>query len=1139
VNPQAVERERQLLACLDEVMDAPASERAALVRSRLGDDPSLVRELERLLIAAEQPDEKYLAESVDGVLQPVLKDLADHSDTAGDVPTALVAALEPRYTIQERIGRGGMASVYLAFDNTLGRHVAVKSLRPELADSISLERFQREITIAATIDHPCVVPVYDRGSADGLLYYIMPYVAGGSLRDLLLERPQLEIRRAIDIARNVAEAVDAAHARKIVHRDIKPANILLDDHRAYVADFGVARLVDAAGREQLTRTGVALGTALYMSPEQVSSPTKVDGRCDIYALGCVLYEMLGGEAPFTGPTQREIMAKHLAAAIPDLTVVRPTVTPAMQQVIAKALQKAPADRFATAGEFIDAFERNYNAPAKAPANRFDDLWEFANPLGVDSRTLPWQRRLLKVSRAGLVAIIVATGVLALIRWSPIAAARRAAAAPVDTTQYAILPFEYQAGTQASLNEGKRLHDAFARWSGITLSDPVRVRDLIEGQVSRLTATQAMSLARRLGAGRYVRAEVAGLGPDSVRIEGRLYNTVDGAVLADHAIRVRRDSPANDSVFASLADRMLLRATSESDAHSSTTQSLPSRQAFLRGQRALNGWHLTSADSAFSAAATFDDGSAHAHLWTALVRAWRGLEPARWRLPAEQAVLGQAMLSERDRGMAAAIAAQSRDDMGQACPLWQSVTRPNPRDFVVWYGFAHCQANDSAVIADARSPSQWRFRTSYQNALVAYRRSFQLNPGALAAFRQNSFASLRRLFKISGSSIRTGAPAFPDSGGFVAYPSWAGDSVAYVPYPQGRMRAYRISAADQEAVRRLRLQFRDVATFWVSSAPSNPAALEALAISLSMLGDISGLDTLRRARTLSKNAEDQYRIGVQEVLMGLSFAVPHGIGRLVSVRSLADSLLNDSMTALNPSLGALLAALTGRAGQAASLASSERATRRLPIDVPLRSGASALLLYAALGGPIDTLARLVKDVESGIESSPTLALRDNARRAFLARSATFAFSVYRFEVLASLKGLNPLLDLQIAWASGDTAGARRGLQAIGEQRVNSLPWTLSIDALCPEAELLAEMGDLKRAADWIGPTLDALPQLAPQIEFPERIATLVRAMALRARIAEQLGRSEEARPWAAAVVALWSGADPFLQPQVQNLRRLAR
>jgi tetratricopeptide (TPR) repeat protein len=1040
---------------------------------------------------------------------PILNDLME---TFGP----LFAAIGERYSIVREIGRGGMAVVFLAHDRQHHREVAIKVLRPELSASLTEERFLIEIRVVSALTHGRILPVLDSGEAVGFLYYVMPYVSGETLRDRLKRERQLPIPDAIGLAREIAEALHYAHGRNIIHRDIKPENILLADGHAVVADFGLARAVNIAGGERLTSSGLVVGTPAYMSPEQGSEGANVDARTDVYALACVVYEMLVGEPPFTGPNSQVVITRHMHERPRSVRMIRSTVPAHVEDALEVALAKTPADRFA-------------------------DSMRFADALGGDSRALPWRRRLMKVSRPVVTTIATATVILVLSRWGPLAPTRGVVGAPLDTTQYAILPFEYQSGVQTSLNEEQRLHDAFARWTGISVSDPVLVRDLIGRQgTSNLTARQAMSLARRLGAGRYVRAAVSLLGPDSLRIQGWLYNSGNGAVLADQVVRVRLDLSASDSAFAAMADRMLLRgAFPESDAQSSATRSLPSRQAFLRGQRALSEWRLAVADSAFSAAAEFDGSSAEAHLWVAIVRAWSGAEPARWQVPAEQAHLGQAMLSDRDGVLAAAIAAQSRDDMARACPLWESLTRPNRQDFVAWYGFAYCQAIDSAVIADARSPSRWRFRTSYQNALAAYRRAFELNPGALAAFRQSSFASLRRLFKISGSSIRTGAPVPPDSGGFIAYPSWVGDSVAYVPYPRREMSAYRITAADQEAVRRLRIQFRDFATAWVAGDPTNAAALEALAISLSTLGNISGLDTLRRARALSDNATDRYRMAVLEVWMGLSFAVPHDVGRVVSVRSLADSLLRDSLTAANPALGTWLAALTGRAGQAASLTSSEQARQGQAVPAPLRPHATTLLIYAAFGGPTDTLAHLASDVESVIARSLSPAQRNSARRTWLARSATLAFSTYRFEALATLAGLNPLLDAQIAWASGDTTAARRGLRAISELRANSLPWNLSIDALYPEAELLVAMGELRRAADWLGPTLDALPQLAPQIESPERIATLVRSMALRARIAEQLGRPDDARRWAAAVVTLWSDADPFLQPMVQSLRRLAR
>ena len=360
MNEESIRHQQRALECLDEIIAAPAAERRGLIVGRCGADTPLAREVESLLEAAERFDSGILAHSVADV-SPIIADLERVSDA--DFPESLRKALAPRYTLQERIGRGGMATVFLAFDNGLGRPVAVKILRSELADGIPLERFEREIAVSASLHHPRILAVLDRGEADGKFYYIMRYVPGGSLRDHLREHPQLSIREAIRIAGDVADALDAAHKRKIVHRDIKPENIMLDEHGAHVADFGVARLMDAAAHDRLTQTGVAIGTAAYMSPEQVGASSAVDGRSDVYSLACVMYEMLAGEPPYSGPSRQDVLAKQLAAAIPDLTVVRTTVTRSMQRVMETALQKAAADRYETARSFVDAFERAYEAGA--------------------------------------------------------------------------------------------------------------------------------------------------------------------------------------------------------------------------------------------------------------------------------------------------------------------------------------------------------------------------------------------------------------------------------------------------------------------------------------------------------------------------------------------------------------------------------------------------------------------------------------------------------------------------------------------------------------------------------------------------------------------------------------------------------
>ncbi|HEU5261101.1 MAG TPA: serine/threonine-protein kinase, partial [Gemmatimonadales bacterium] len=214
----------------------------------------------------------------------------------------LRAALAGRYTIERTLGRGGMATVYLARDLRHQRAVAVKVLRPDLFDSSGRERFLREIEIAAGLQHPNILPLHDSGAADGLLYYVMPYVEGESLRDRLDRENQLPVDEALRIAREVAEALGYAHGHGIVHRDIKPANVLLSAGHALVMDFGIAHAISEAGGPQLTERGIAVGTPAYMSPEQASGREAVDARSDLYALGCVVYEMLAGEPPFTGRT---------------------------------------------------------------------------------------------------------------------------------------------------------------------------------------------------------------------------------------------------------------------------------------------------------------------------------------------------------------------------------------------------------------------------------------------------------------------------------------------------------------------------------------------------------------------------------------------------------------------------------------------------------------------------------------------------------------------------------------------------------------------------------------------------------------------------------------------------------------------
>jgi serine/threonine protein kinase len=272
-------------------------------------------------------------------------------------PLALLkTALADRYAIERELGHGGMATVYLAQDLKHRRVVAVKLLRVELAGPIGPERFLREIEIAAGLSHPHILPLFDSGSSNGLLYYVMPYIEGESLRQRLDRERQLPIDDALRITREVGEALGYAHGLGFVHRDIKPANILLSHNHAVVADFGIARAITAAGGDQLTEAGLSLGTPSYMSPEQAMQGSEVDGRSDLYSLGCVLYEMLVGDPPFLGHSAQQILARHVMDPVPSPRTVRATVPLVLEHTLLQALAKAPVDRYATVAQFIEALE---------------------------------------------------------------------------------------------------------------------------------------------------------------------------------------------------------------------------------------------------------------------------------------------------------------------------------------------------------------------------------------------------------------------------------------------------------------------------------------------------------------------------------------------------------------------------------------------------------------------------------------------------------------------------------------------------------------------------------------------------------------------------------------------------------------
>ncbi len=341
-------------------------------------------------------------------------------------------ALSAEYAIERVVGEGGMATVYLATDLKHRRQVAVKVMRPELAATLGAERFLREVEIAAQLSHPHILPVHDSGNASGVLYYVMPYVEGESLHERIHRETSLPVDEALRITREVAEALAYAHARKIIHRDIKPANIMLSAGHALVADFGIARGVGAGGGAAITKTGLAVGTPQYMSPEQASGSAGVDARSDIFAVGCVLYEMLAGEPPFTGPTPQAIVMRSLTEAPRSLTASREGVSPAIEAVVTRALAKNPADRWQTAGEFASALGNAHDQLRLGPLSQERTLppqplpvegpspakvWGLFGGIGALALLLVYglvQRWGLPVWALGLAVLLLAIGAVVLV-----------------------------------------------------------------------------------------------------------------------------------------------------------------------------------------------------------------------------------------------------------------------------------------------------------------------------------------------------------------------------------------------------------------------------------------------------------------------------------------------------------------------------------------------------------------------------------------------------------------------------------------------------------------------------------------------------------------------------------------------------
>jgi serine/threonine protein kinase/tetratricopeptide (TPR) repeat protein len=1042
----------------------------------------------------------------------------------------LETALIGRYTLGREIGRGGMAIVFLAHDLRHGRDVALKVLRPELAVTLGPERFLQEIRLAAGLAHPHILPLHDSGEADGLLFYVMPFVPGESLRDRLEREGQLPLVDALTIAREIADALDYAHRSGVVHRDIKPENILLEEGHAVVSDFGIARAISAAGA-RMTAVGTTVGTPDYMSPEQAAGKGPLDGRTDIYSLGCVLFEMLAGMPPAAltppeGPAAGPLRARNRLA---ELTMLRPSVPPEVAGIVARMLEPKPRDRFATGAEAAEAL---------------------AAPTGIwTPRSVLARRRRRWGAGVAAVAGLAATAAIVVPRIGN----------RLDPSSYVVVSLGAQSlSTSSRLGSDHLewlLHRAFERWADVNVVSSIEVHDqLARRGIAAPSVDDALAIAGKERASRLVLLDAADVA-DSVEVRAAVYDVATGRpILEAPRVRVGLDPVDLDSKLRALADTLMLGRFPERAASGLIgTHSFLAWRAFSDGHAALVAWNLEEAAHGFQKAVQVDPTYAEASFWLAEVLEVSGEPMARWRGYADLAA-GSDSLGDRDRLLAEALGLLARGAPYQACDRYQRFVQEYPGDFFGWFGLGECHALDALVVPDTSSPSRWRFRASYQAAIEGYRNALQLIPSSHVVFGGAAYGRLARLFYAESSRLRRGYALTPDSVLMAAAPGLDHDTLTFVPYPWADMADAKpgtYPASRLDAMRHNRAVLRQIAVQWVQAFPGSALAHETLALALESAGDIheglpeeaSALSAVREGRRVARDAADALRLAVAETRLLVK------LGQFAQARRLADSLLGTTSDGdpVDAARLAPLAALTGRVALASRLLQRAASLDTLMTDaalyptipLDLRESALGLLGYAAFGAPRESVTAFRARIERQLQSRVAPRELESARRAVLDEAAKFAFfETGLWSVHRANAGGNYPLEMEWNVARRDTAAVRAHFDRLALIRRGKPLSEVAMDATYLEARLLLAIGDTAGAARRLDLSIDALPGVTSGVlDRVSESAGLVRAMVLRAELAGFVADTAKQRQWARAALDLWNDADPALGPAVDSMRAL--
>jgi len=1014
-------------------------------------------------------------------------------------------AVGDRYQVEEEVGHGGMAIVYSALDRKHGRRVAIKLLRPELASAVGPERFLREIEIAAKLQHPHILAVYDSGEADGLLYYVMPFMSGESLRERLLRERPMPNDEALRVAREVANALDYAHRQGIVHRDIKPANILLSDGHAVVADFGIARALTASAPPGggLTQAGMAVGTPTYMSPEQALGEENLDGRTDIYALGCVLYEMLVGSPPYDGPTPQAVVAKALQGGRPRLA----NDTLGVQPILERALAREPEERFATAGEFTQALD----AVTSGVAYRFRG-----------------RRR-----RRGLIvtALTAVTALSAFLFWP------RGFRLDGDPRQSLIVyPFENQTGDASLgyLEAGAMnlLGLAVQQWRDLRLYDDERTASLLRRKgvedAADLDFDRAQELAREAHVGTLVLGDIRREG-DSLTVEAKIHDVRTGERVATEVVRAGWGADPRP-LFDELAERILRISGAppgeRPELVAQTTQSLEAYQAYRQGVSYLQHFQIDSAIADLERAIALDSTFALAYVRLRDAVGWEAStytgNPERRRALIAKAQQYSGSLPPRLRSLIQYYAAYESGRMAEARTIAEGMIARDSLDVEAWYQLGEAHYHDP-VRQLPPEPGHGNVGT----ALRAFQRALSLDSTYVVAYRHI----------LDG----LGTCAAPDNGVLCLADSavYGSSSSLIDTYGQAMVDSTKLAARDEQLA---------TARGWVSVEPTLPVARQQLAQAL--IGE-QKWDEARREIGDLRDLGAQAPAAALEAVVAASQGQYGEAGWWLSRGMATGDTVAIFGVAPIQNIGSGILAGAGRAREAVRMV--ETLWGAIPLDsLPgpgnlsyARDDVGTLaraIAYAQTGQPPDSasvlMGRWLDAVErstAGDSAARLLGMRGSGAAVLLAyfaeRDTTLLHRIEPYTTDSSITSA------ELAIERGDTAtalrranaavGSRPGGRAVDPAKVPSggtaVIWALGW------GDVFARAGRLEQAS-----AVYAWADSAPHpVSTP---GTLARSWAERAAILQQLGRKDEAIALYQRFIENWDRADPTLQPMVERARR---